>query len=132
MIRRGWALLFFLFLAGCGNAKPTVSELRLSDTRVDRGIELYLTLAGVEDPDGNVYAGKVTVKTKSLVPGEDLELEQEVNVFEPDREGTRGDIIVAMTLFGRIPLGACEIEVVYEDEAGLKADPLVAEVTVIR
>lgn len=133
MIRRAWFLpLFLLLFAGCGSAKPTVSELRLSDTRVNRGTDLYLTLAGVEDPDGNVYAGRVEVTTRSLVDGEDLELQDSVEVFEPEREGSRGDIIVALRLFGRVPFGACEFEVVFEDEAGVKSDPVKAEATIVQ
>jgi hypothetical protein len=122
------ALICLLLAASCGeNAPPTVEELRTSNPTVQRFQELFVTLVGVEDPDGNVYAGKVRIGASSA-DGE-VALEEEVLVIESDRDQTRGDVIIGVLLFGDVPLGGWKIQAIYEDEGGASSEPESAEIT---
>jgi hypothetical protein len=116
-------VLLLLLLSACGeNVPPTVETMRISNPRLQRGQQFYLTLIGVEDPDGDIFSGQVRVKTTS-VDGS-VELEDSISPSEPEREQTRGDLIVGVFLTGNIPVGGWKIEAVYEDAGGAQADPV--------
>ncbi len=117
-----------VLLAGCGeNVAPTVDSVRLSNQTARRFQEFFLTLVGVEDPDGNVYAGRVEVHAESLEGEGDLS--EEVRAFDPSLDSSRGDIIVGVGLRGAIPIGDWKLTATFWDEAGAKADPRWAVVT---
>ena len=117
-----------LVLAACGeNIPPSIQEVRVSNPTSGRFQELFITLVGVEDPDGNVYAGKVRVKARSA--DGDVELDEELRPFETEPNRIKGDVIFGVRISGDVPLGLWTIEVTFEDEAGAEADPVYAEVT---
>ena len=113
-----------LLLAACGeNAPPTVEGIRLSNMSASRFEEFFVTLVSVEDPDGDVYAGRALVKAK----GPETSLEAEVVPFEAEPEKTKGDVIFGATLSGAVELGNWRLEVIYEDEGGAQAAPMTAD-----
>jgi len=123
-----WMMLLLLLATACGeNQRPTVQDIRPSSPRPQAFREFFITLIGVEDPDGNVYDGLVHVKASSN-DGE-VELEEDVLIIEDDRDQTRGDVIFGVGLFGDIPLGAWKIRAVYEDAGGAEAKAKTAEIT---
>ncbi len=126
------AIMLSLFLFACdGNAPPVLGELRLSAPTSQLGAPFYVTLAGVEDPDGNVYAGKVRVKAEPKRGGGPA-LEEELFPDEPGLDQPKGDIIVGVSIRGDVPLGPWRLEVVYEDEAGAATAPGEVEITLTR
>jgi hypothetical protein len=116
-----------MLVACSDNVPPTVDALRLSNPTGQRGTEFFLTLVGVEDPDGNVYAGKVEIRAESS----EETLTGEVWPSEA-RDQTRGDIIVGANIFGAAALGTWTIEATFEDEGGARAAPKSAEFGLLR
>jgi hypothetical protein len=120
------SLLFFMI--GCGNVQPTIESVRVSNPRVQRFQEFFITLVNVEDPDGNVYEGKV--KMKATQDGE--ELEEEVEPFAGEPVSSKGDIIFGATLGGDLPLGNWAVSVKFEDEGGSDSEPAVTRFDLTR
>jgi hypothetical protein len=126
-----WLAIVMLFLlAACGNDRPSVSSVRLSQRSVSRGREFFATLVGVADPDGNVYAGKVKIRMKTKGTDQ-IDLEEEVLPFERHLDRPEGDLIIGLTLFGAIPVGDFSLEAQFEDEGGADADPVTVDLSVI-
>jgi hypothetical protein len=122
-------LTLLFFMAGCGeNIAPTIQAVRVSNPTATRFQEFFVTLVGVEDVDGNVYARKV--KMKAEASGESFD--EEIRPFETEPNRSRGDVIFGATLAGDIPLGTWKLRLIFEDEAGAESDPADAQIQLTR
>ena len=128
-LRSALMLTLLFFMVACGeNIAPTIGEARVSNSTAQRFQEFFVTLVGVEDLDGNVYAGKVKVHAETA--GQSFDEEISPFAGEPDR--TKGDVIFGLILAGDIPLGTWKLKMIFEDEAGAESEPALVEVQLTR
>ena len=128
-MKRALLLTLLFFMAGCGeNIAPTIEAVRLSNPTAQRFQEFFVTLVGVQDPDGDVYGGKVKLKAET----EGQSFDEEVSPFDGEPNRSKGDVIFGATLAGDIPLGTWKLRVIFEDEAGAESPPVEAELELTR
>lgn len=125
---RRWACgLLMLGLVGCGEGTPpTLSNLTMSSLRGTLGLESYAR-ATLEDPDGDLEQGSLHLTVREVAG--DLELATEAPILDFSEGRTKGEVVVGFTLFGAVPTGDYAVELVAEDEGGMRSAPVTAELS---